>query len=490
MREPTGGEDHTFVEFTSVFHQNIPSLALARLLKEQQPSVTVAMGGANWEEEMGAALLEQFRSWTWPSPVRQTAPSQRSSSPAPRWSTDAIPGVMHRGAHHVGATTVLEMAEVPAPDYEPYYQQLRGSAVTAGVSSTLLVETSRGCWWGARSHCTFCGLNGATMAFRSKSADRVVREIADLRQRYGDRTFSVVDDILDSEHFHTVLPELAAEKLDVELFWEVKANLSRTQVRTLLDAGVKFIQPGIESLNDHVLTLMRKGTTGFRNIELLKWCKEYGVKPMWNLLYGFPGETEDDYLETVQLIQAAWHLDPPTGYGPVRLDRFSPYHADPAGFGMVNVRPMQPFLNLYPFDLEVVDKIAYYFDFDYADGRRDDVHARSAVDLAIGWMQDTERGELTITSLDDDAVRIVDTRRGVPTPRRAVLSGWKAEVYEACDRSQLFDTLLALPHVLASRVDKSELSRFLERWHALPAHGSDGRPLAQLGRAHAGPTRP
>ena len=184
---------------------------------------------------------------------------------------------------------------------------------------------------------------------------------------------------------------------------------------------------------------------------------------MWNLLYGFPGETEDDYLETVQLIQAAWHLDPPTGYRPVRLDRFSPYHADPAGFGMVNVRPMQPFLNLYPFDLEVVDKIAYYFDFDYADGRRDDVHARSAVDLAIGWMQDTERGELTITSLDDDAVRIVDTRRGVPTPRRAVLSGWKAEVYEACDRSQLFDTLLALPHVLASRVDKSELSRFLER---------------------------
>jgi ribosomal peptide maturation radical SAM protein 1 len=457
-------EDHTFVGFTSVFHQNIPSLAIARLLKEQQPSVTIAMGGANWEEEMGAALLEQF-------PFVDMAFSGEADRSFPAVlaarrrgeSTTEIPGVMHRGAHHVGATTVLDMDEVPAPDYEPYYRQLRGSAVTAGVSPTLLVETSRGCWWGARSHCTFCGLNGATMAFRSKSADRVVRELADLRQRYGDRTFSVVDDILDSKYFHSVLPELAAEKLDVELFWEVKANLSRTQVRTLHDAGVKFIQPGIESLNDHVLTLMRKGTTGFRNIELLKWCKEYGVKPMWNLLYGFPGETEDDYLETVQLIQAAWHLDPPTGYGPVRLDRFSPYHADPAGFGMVNIRPMQPFLNLYPFDVETVDKIAYYFDFDYADGRRDDVHARSAVDLAIGWMQDPERGELTVTTLDDDAVRIVDTRRGLPAPRRARLDGWKADVYEACDRSQLFDTLMTLPAVRSHGVDRSELARFLER---------------------------
>ena len=35
-------------------------------------------------------------------------------------------------------------------------------------------ETARGCWWGERQHCTFCGLNGATMAFRSKTPERVL----------------------------------------------------------------------------------------------------------------------------------------------------------------------------------------------------------------------------------------------------------------------------------------------------------------------------
>ena len=92
-----------------------------------------------------------------------------------------------------------------------------------------------------------------------------------------------------------MLPRLAAAKLDVEFFWEVKANLTHEQVHLLRNAGVKQVQPGIESFSDRVLKIMRKGVTAFRNVELLKWCKEYGVKPYWNLLYGFPGETVEDY---------------------------------------------------------------------------------------------------------------------------------------------------------------------------------------------------
>ena len=75
----------------------------------------------------------------------------------------------------------------------------------------------------------------------------------------------------------------------------MKANLTREQVRLLADAGVRHIQPGIESLSDHVLALMKKGVTGLRNVQLLKWCKEYGIEVDWNILYGFPGETREDY---------------------------------------------------------------------------------------------------------------------------------------------------------------------------------------------------
>jgi ribosomal peptide maturation radical SAM protein 1 len=326
----------------------------------------------------------------------------------------------------------------------------------------MVVETARGCWWGERSHCTFCGLNGGTMAFRSKSPERVVEEIAQLRRRYGVRGFWVVDDILDMRYFQSVLPMLEDAGLDIELFWEVKANLAAKHVRSLRDAGVNMIQPGIESLNDHVLGLMRKGTTGLKNIELLKWCREYGVKPIWNLLYGFPGETQADYEETRDLIEAIWHLDPPQAYGRLRLDRFSPYHDDPAAFGMEDVRPKAPLLHLYPFPSEEVMEMAYYFDFDYADGRRANAHAGPALEITRKWIADDDRGMLSLEVGEDGTVLLDDSRATVTTTsEHIVLEGWHAAVYLACDRAKSARELMQIPGVETECVSEGELGEFL-----------------------------
>ena len=91
-------------------------------------------------------------------------------------------------------------------------------------------------------------------------------------------------------YYRTVLPELAERKLGVTFFYEIKSNLKKKQVKLLADAGILTVQPGVESFSSHVLKLMRKGVTAIQNIQMLKWCREYGVDVAWNLLYGFPGE--------------------------------------------------------------------------------------------------------------------------------------------------------------------------------------------------------
>ena len=461
--------DYTLVGFTSVFQQNIASLALAARVKQKYPNITIAFGGANWEDVMGAALQEQF-------PFVDLAFSGEADESFPEVldarqrgiGVQGIPGVSTSSSHGLAALAparrVHDLDQVPVPDFDAFFEQKRASPAIAGLSTTLLMETARGCWWGERSHCTFCGLNGATMSFRSKTPERVIAEIRLLRERYGVTSFSAVDDILDMHYFHSVLPILSEADLGIEFFWEVKANLDQGQVRQLRDAGIRLIQPGIESLSDHVLKLMRKGTTAFRNIELMKWCSEYGVKPFWNFLYGFPGETVADYTETMTLIHAIWHLEPPTGHGPIRMDRFSPYHSDPAGFGMLNVRPMAPFTYLYPFERRKLMEIAYYFDFDYVDGRTDDVYAREAVDLVRDWMADTARGMLEIRQELDGTLYIIDTRRELmEEPRRAILRDWKAAVYLACDRAQSLRNLIQLPEVQHAGVSEEELRTFLNR---------------------------
>jgi ribosomal peptide maturation radical SAM protein 1 len=469
-------DDYTLVGLTSVFQQNIASLALAARVKQAHPAITIAFGGANWEEAMGVALQRQF-------PFADLVFSGEADESFPavlqarREGTGVVgirgvsSGASRGSAELAPAARIHELDSVPVPDFDPFFEQQRASPATSGMSSTLLVETARGCWWGERSHCTFCGLNGATMAFRSKTPERVISELRYLLGRHPVVTVSVVDDILDMRYFQTVLPRIAAADLGMEFFWEVKANLSHEQVRLLRDAGVVFIQPGIESLSDHVLKLMRKGTSAFRNLELLKWCREYGVKPYWNMLYGFPGETAADYEEIVDLIRSAWHLHPPTGYGPIRLDRFSPYHMAPDEFGMQNVRPMAPFTFLYPFPRRTQMEIAYYFDFDYADGRRDDEYAREAIELTRAWMAQEDRGSLELHTESDGTLELLDTRRNLAgPPQRAVLRGWKAAVFAACDRAQPLRNLVEL--AAAGGAGAGELEAFLERCveHRLMAH--------------------
>lgn len=443
---------YTLVGFTSMFQQNIASLALAERVKAAHPQLTIAFGGANWEDPMGLALQQSF-------PFVDLVFSGEADVSFPA-TLEARR--YERDAPVVPASATADLDQLPVPDFDAYFEQLRSHPSIAAHKPQLLVETARGCWWGERSHCTFCGLNGGTMAFRSKSPERVVEEIAQLRSRYGVRGFWVVDNILDMRYFQSVLPMLENADLDVELFWEVKANLAAKHVRSLRAAGVHTIQPGIESLSDHVLASMRKGTTGLKNIELLKWCREYSVKPMWNLLYGFPDETQADYEETRDLIEAIWHLDPPQAYGRLRLDRFSPYHGDPEAFGMQNVRPKASLLHLYPFPREDVMEMAYYFDFDYADGRRANAHAGRALEVTRAWIADADRGMLSLAIAEDGIVHLDESRPTVTTaPKRIVLDGWHAAVFLACDRAQSARELMQLPAVQDKAVSEGQLREFL-----------------------------
>ena len=432
--------DVDLVGFTSTFEQNIASLALASRIKAAHPEVLVVFGGANWEGEMGAALARHhpFVDAVCPGEADDSFPALVDAF-AGGEPLESVAGVIVRVGDDVVVTDPapepVVLDHLPMPDFDDWYAAFAADPDLAARGHVLLAETSRGCWWGARSHCTFCGLNGEAMSFRSKSPERAVDEIVALVERYGATQVNLVDNILDMRYFRTVLPVLAERVHGVRVFYETKASLSHRQVRALALAGVLEVQPGIESMSDHVLDLMRKGTNALVNIQVLKWCREFGVAADWNLLYGFPGETEADYLEMIPLLRAMAFLGPPTACGPIRLDRFSPFHADPASFGMTDVRAIAPYRFLYPDVGADLDRIAYYFDFDYADGRTADEFAAPVIELVRRWQDDPAAGGLWWSGTDDGDVVIHD-QRVAGHPRTIELDGWQADLHRACDRAQ------------------------------------------------------
>jgi len=223
---------------------------------------------------------------------------------------------------------------LPYPEFGDYFQRLAHSPLSTQIDPLLLFESARGCWWGAKTQCTFCGLNGGSIVFRSKSALRVIEELRYLRRTHGVRRACATDNILDFRYFRSMLPLLKEAEIDLELEYELKTNLSRPQVELLRAAGVRAAQLGIESLSTPVLRLMRKGVTASQNIQTLKWLTAAGMEVKWNFLHGFPGEDPGAYADLPDLIAKLVHLTPPQADGRVRIDRFSPYFESPEAFGL------------------------------------------------------------------------------------------------------------------------------------------------------------
>jgi ribosomal peptide maturation radical SAM protein 1 len=373
---------------------------------------------------------------TFPELVRRLAAGEPASD---------VPGVIARDTGQSRPTTaarpITDMDALPTPDYDDYFNSLAATPFAREVRPALLIESARGCWWGAKSHCTFCGLNGSTMAFRAKSAERVLAEIEHQQRRYGVSRFLAVDNILPHEYFKTLLPALKERHLGVSLFYEIKSNLKREQIELLRDAGVLALQPGVESLSTPVLRLMRKGVTGLQNVQLLRLCREYGIEIAWNLLYGFPGEAPQHYDDMATNLEALYHLKPPGAVSAIRLDRFSPNFDHSEDFGLSDVRPFALYNYLYPLPPERVANLAYFFEYRHADGREPERYVKPALERIAVWKAN-RAGDLVMECNGRPELALVDTRPG-REPRRFHLTGLERELYELCDEIRARTALLA-----------------------------------------------
>ena len=359
------------VGFSSTFQQNTASFALARRLKERYPNILAIFGGANFDGEMGVELVRSIDcidaavigegDVAFPALLDAFA---TGSVPT------AVPGVAQRHGDTVTVTPasppIEALDQLPTPDYDDYFECVENHGLVPrdgfrGI--TIPFESARGCWWGAKHHCTFCGLNGATMRWRAKSPQRVLEELALQARRYHTFYFEAVDNIIDAHYLNTLLPSLADAGTGYEFFYEVKANLSRAQLRLLAQSGVRHVQPGIESLSSNVLRLMRKGVRAGQNVNLLRWAQYYDIDVSWNLLWGFPGETEQDYAGQASAVPALIHLRPPQSVGRIWLERFSPMFVEPNEFPMRYRRPEASYRYIYPAEVDL-ERVAYFFEYE------------------------------------------------------------------------------------------------------------------------------
>jgi len=457
------------VGFTTTFAQNSAALAAARAVKGLLPRAVTVFGGANCDGPQGAALLRNFPFVDFV--VRgegELAFPELLAAIRDAGDVAGIAGLCWRTpqgecvANPMLAKPLPPGALVP-PDFGDYFDQHARSIAGSWVEPRLVVESARGCWWGEKHHCAFCGLNGSFMEFRSKEPGRFVDELLGLVERYRILDAWVTDNILDMTYLASMAPRLRESGYDLRLSYEIKANMRRDQLETMYAAGISYVQPGVENLSSRVLKLMDKGVTGCQNVRLLRDAETVGINLSWNYLYGFPGETDEDYNDVTCQFPALQHLTPPFNATRMKVERFSPYFDRPdLGFG--ELRPAAHYRYIYDLPESELADLVYVFD---SPRRGVSSPCLDRLRQAIAeWKLAYVRSRLTHCDLGDHIV-LVNSRPGFAWNVLDLTDPLEVTVFRLLDMPHKPAALLRKAAADHEQVTEGQLGELLARWRAL-----------------------
>lgn len=427
------------IGFSVVFQQLLSSVALAKALKIRYPDIPIIMGGAGFEDDIADEIMRNCpqidylhcgdAELSFPEMVRRLYKGEPMRD---------LKGIMWRDDGEViysgRAPNFSDMNSTPIPDFDEYFYARKESSYInyEGARQVLLpIETARGCWWGEKNHCTFCGLNRSGMEFRAKDADNVISQLEALTRRYGIFHFNAIDNILAPEYSGKLFGRLAEANTDIRIHYEVRPSISRAQLKEMRRGGLFSVQPGVESLSTHILKIMRKHTTGMRNLELIKWCTYYGIHNFYNILVRFPGETAEDYRIQCDVISKIAHLQPPYAIVKARADRGSPMFFDPESQSITSLRPAACYEYIFPKGRFNLERVSYYFDHQMENTVADEQYTE-IFSLVADWQESWEQPQTPYLRYRKSLTTIVIEDGRESRPRSLAYSDGAALLYEYC----------------------------------------------------------
>jgi anaerobic magnesium-protoporphyrin IX monomethyl ester cyclase len=161
------------------------------------------------------------------------------------------------------------------------------------------IQTARGC----PGNCIFCLAPIVSGKFvRKRSPKNIVDEIEECLYKYKIDNFFLRADTftIDRDWVIEITNEILRRNL--KIFWVANSRtkpLDKEMLVAMKKSGCYLVAFGIESGSEKSLKLMKKGTTKEDNERAIRLAKEVGLKVYSFYIIGFPWETKEDILETI-----------------------------------------------------------------------------------------------------------------------------------------------------------------------------------------------
>lgn len=289
-------------------HTRHESFNLAKTVKSHNPAITVIYGGvhASFTAEDTLSHIPEIDIIVRGEGEYPTLLLARSLLNK-QVTLDKIDGISFREngniVHNQPSERIVDLDSLPLLKRDPdEFSKYDLELDFLGLPATAVV-TSRGC----NAHCSFCAasaLFGKGVIYRS--ASNVVDEIELLLSDFGVRGIKFFDSTFTSKpsHVQAICDEIRARNLVFPWECEIRAEgITKGLLKTMKNAGCYYVDMGVESAVPHVIKAMKKRINNNQVTDVLRWCKELGIKTKVFFTFGHIGETFDDALETVNFIK-------------------------------------------------------------------------------------------------------------------------------------------------------------------------------------------
>jgi len=153
--------------------------------------------------------------------------------------------------------------------------------------------------------CRFCSVAGFFGEYREKSVKQAADQLVQLYERDGDQLYCMLDALVNP-----FITELAEEliKRDMSIYMDAYLRVSDEVCdpeKTLLwrRGGLYRVRLGIETGSPRLLELMGKNITVEQARTAVRSLAHAGIKTTTYFVIGYPGETEEDFQQTLEFIE-------------------------------------------------------------------------------------------------------------------------------------------------------------------------------------------
>lgn len=334
-------DDPRVVGFSVAASSYAASIEFARIVHARNPAAVIVFGGTVFNDERYIAssfndapvsyVIKGEADITLPELVACLESGGDVSRCAGIYLNDAA------GVRFTGDRPLVENLDaLPYMDFD----DLKAEAYDD--NEHILMMASRGCVW----NCTFCSSRYFWKGYRAMSGERVHQEVVYHRAR--NRTLGHIDfadlafngDMKRVQEFSSLMVQYPPYDPDSKMYWVANAVITPQLTPDVLEVmkagGCKRLIFGIESGSERVLKLMRKGYRPEVAKKVLKDIYEAGIAVTLNFMFGFPGETEEDFQQTLDFIKSVagyvGRVYPSRTY--CAIEEYSYFYQHPEEFGI------------------------------------------------------------------------------------------------------------------------------------------------------------